>query len=167
MQPPFRIRPAQPQDIPALLRMKRALTELDGASATLLATENDWLRDGFGPEPRFKAFIAEREAAAVGMITYSELYLTALAGAVLFIQDLFVEPACRKLGIGRALLARLAEEAVQRRIPLIQLTVLEGNPARKFYRRLGFQHLRECLTYAVAGQPMLDLALSLSDKLAV
>lgn len=164
MQPPFRIRPARPEDVPALLRMKRALTELDGAGATLAATEEDWRRDGFGAAPRFQAFIVEGAAGAIGMITYSELYLTALAGPVLFVQDLFVEAACRKLGIGRVLLAQLAEAAVQRRIPLIQLTVLDGNPARKFYRRLGFQHLRECHTYAMAGQRMLDLALTAAAR---
>lgn len=43
-------------------------------------------------------------------------------------------------------------------IPLIQLNVLEGNPARQVYCRAGFQHLRECLTYVIGGEAMHDLA---------
>lgn len=57
--------------------------------------------------------------------------------------------------------------AVEKGIPLIQLNVHENNPARRFYRRLGFGHLRECLTYAIGGQAMLQLALPASDALVL
>jgi len=53
----------------------------------------------------------------------------------------------------------VAAAAIERGIPLIQLTVMDDNPARRFYRCLGFEHLKECLTYAIGGQPMLTLAL--------
>jgi diamine N-acetyltransferase len=112
--------------------------------------------------------VAESGSTIVGMLTYSEFYLTALADVVLSIQDLFVEPAHRGSGAGRALLATLAAHAVDRRIPLIQLNVQDDNPARQFYRRAGFQHLRGCLTYAVGGRPMQDLAAgAISDPTAV
>ncbi len=156
--PPLRVRPASPGDVPALYRMKLELTRSEGSDAVLVASERDWLRDGFGPDARFRGLLAEQAGIAVGMATYSEVYLTALGGVVFAIQDLYVDPARRKLGAGRALVAAIAAAALERGVPLIQLNVLDSNPARKFYRRLGFQHLRECLTYAIGGAPMLTLA---------
>ncbi|MGO8919946.1 MAG: N-acetyltransferase family protein [Stellaceae bacterium] len=157
--PTLRIRPARPGDVPALFRMKLDLTRAEGNEVVLVATERDWLRDGFGPDARFRSFLAEQAATAIGMVTYSEVYMTALGGVVFSIQDLYVDPARRKLGAGRALVTEVAAAAIERGAPLIQLNVLDSNPARQFYRRLGFQHLRPCLTYAIGGGPMLTLAL--------
>jgi ribosomal protein S18 acetylase RimI-like enzyme len=153
------VRPARPGDVPVLLRMKRELAKAEGNEGVLRASEQDWLRDGFGAQARFRCFVAEQEAAIVGMITYSDVYLTALGGAVFSIQDLYVEPAARRIGTGGVLVAQVATVAVEQGIPLVQLTVLPDNAARKFYRRLGFRHLRECLTYAIGGEPMTALAL--------
>jgi GNAT superfamily N-acetyltransferase len=159
LQPPaLRIRAATPADVPVLFRLKQALTEAEGDDGVLRATQADWLRDGFGGEARFSSLVAESGGAVIGMLTYSDVYLTALAGVVLSIQDFFVEPAHRRRGAGRALVAALATLALKRGVPLIQLNVRDDNPARQFYGRTGFQHLRGCLTYAVGGQPMQDLA---------
>lgn len=161
----FRVRPAVPADTPALFRLKQALTAAEGNEAILRATEADWRRDGFGPEPRFRAFVAERDDAVFGMVTYNEMYSTALAGALYSIQDLFVAPERRKLGAGRALMAQVAAAAIAQGVPLIQLNVLADNPARGFYRSLGFQHLRPCLTYAIGGEPMVELSLAGGEQL--
>ena len=165
MQPQFRIRPAKPTDVPALFQMKQTLARAEGNEAVLRASERDWLRDGFGPDARFRAFVAEAHGRLCGMVVYNPFYMTALGGDVLAIQDLYVEPTRRKLGIGRALIAHVAAVAVSDGVPLIQLVVHEDNPAREFYRRLGFGHLRECLTYAIGGQPMLELSLAVSETL--
>lgn len=158
-QPALRVRPAKPGDVPTLFRMKLDLARSEGNEGVLIATERDWLRDGFGPDARFRSFLAEQAVTAIGMITYSEVYMTALGGSIFSIQDLYVDPSRRKLGAGRALVAEVAGAAIERGVPLIQLNVLDSNPARKFYRRLGFQPLPECLTYAIGGAPMLTLAL--------
>jgi GNAT superfamily N-acetyltransferase len=156
--PPSHVRLASPADIRALFRLKQQLTRAEGNEAVLRATEQDWLRDAFGDQAQFTALVAECRESIVGMLTYSSVYLTALAGPVFSIQDLFVQSGHRKAGVGRALLARLSAIARAKGIPLIQLNVLEGNPARQFYRGAGFEHLRECLTYAIGGDPMRDLA---------
>lgn len=145
--------------------MKLELARAEGHGDVLRASERDWARDGFGPDARFRAIIAERGAEPVGMATYSEVYVTALGGAVLSLQDLYVAPGARRLGAGRALVAHVAAAAVGRGLPLLQLNVMAENPARKFYRRLGFGHLSECLTYAVGGEAMLALALPLPAAL--
>jgi ribosomal protein S18 acetylase RimI-like enzyme len=162
----LRIRPAIPADIPAVFRMKRDLAVAEGNEGILRATERDWLRDGFGAAARFRCFVAAQGAALIGMVTYSETYMTALGGPIFTIQDLYVAPGRRKLGAGRALLAEVAAAALKEGVPLIELSVLDSNPARKFYRRLGFRHLAECLTYAVGGEPMLALAMPLADAAA-
>lgn len=163
----IRVRPARPGDVPVLFRMKQDQARAEGNEDVLRAGERDWLRDGFGPDARFRCFIAERETSPIGMVTYSEIYMTALGGAIFSIQDLYVEPAARQLGAGGALLAQVAAAAVEHGIPLIQLNVLADSTARKFYRRAGFRHLRECLTYAIGGQPMLELALPVAEALAL
>lgn len=157
----LRIRPARPGDIPAVFRMKRDLAAAEGNEGVIRATERDWLRDGFGRDARFRCFVAEAEAAEglAGMVTYSEVYMTSLGAPIFSIQDLYVEPAWRQSGAGRALIAHVAAAALERGVPLIELTVMDTNPARAFYQRLGFQHLQPCLTYAIGGEKLLALAL--------
>jgi ribosomal protein S18 acetylase RimI-like enzyme len=138
--------------------MKRDLAIEEGNEAVLSASERDWLRDGFGPNARFRCFVAEAAGSLIGMVTYSEVYMTARAGPIYSIQDLYVAPGRRELGAGRALVAQVAAAALERGVLLIELIVRDDNPARKFYRRLGFRHLKPCLTYAIGGDPLLALA---------
>jgi ribosomal protein S18 acetylase RimI-like enzyme len=167
VQPQVRVRPAVQADVPAIFAMKRDLARAEGNEAVLSATEGDWLRDGFGPGAQFRCVVAERGGVALGMVTYSEVYMTALAGTVFSIQDLYVAPPARKLGVGRALVAEIARLAVAQGIPLIQLMVHQDSAARRFYRRLGFGYLRECLTYAIGGPPMLELTVAARETPAL
>ncbi len=95
----FRVRAAEPRDIPALMRLKRLLAEGEDSAHAVRATAADWLRDGFGPQAGFTAFVAEREQSGdvggriIGMATCSRRKLTGWNGPVIFLQDLFVEPA--------------------------------------------------------------------------
>ncbi len=146
------VRPARPADVPALMRMKVALAHAEGAEHALRATPADWLRDGFGPHARFSAFIAEHQEVPVGMATCSERYYTGWPEPALYVGDLYVEPPFRRRGIARALLARVAAQAVACGSPMIELTVRDDNEARDFYRRCGFQVVEECVQY-VAGAP--------------
>jgi len=153
----YRVRPATPADVPALLRLKRQLAILENAEFVLRATPRDWLRDGFGPRARFTAFVAEHAGAVVGMATTSERYYTSWAGCTLYIQDVYVEPAWRGRGIGAALLGCVAALAIERGSPLVELTVREDNPARRLYGRLGFYEV-ECANYVIAGPALTRLA---------
>jgi ribosomal protein S18 acetylase RimI-like enzyme len=153
----YRVRPATPADVPALLRLKQQLAILENAESVLRATAQDWLRDGFGPRARFTAFVAEHAGPAVGMVTASERYYTSWAGCTLYIQDIYVEPAWRGRGIGAALLGRVAALAIERGSPLVELTVRADNPARRLYGRLGF-HQVDCANYVIAGPALADLA---------
>jgi GNAT superfamily N-acetyltransferase len=166
----FCVRTAAPRDVPALMRLKRLLAEGENSVHALRATAADWLRDGFGPEAGFTAFVAECEVggatlvdaivgdAIIGMATCSRRKLTGWNGPVLLLQDLVVEPDYRSRGVAHALVARIAAFAREVGSPIVELTVRADNPACDFYRHAGFQPLPECLTYVLAGPAMAELA---------
>ena len=157
----FHIRAAEPTDVPALMRLKRLLAEAEDSLHAVRADAADWLRDGFGPHAGFTAYVAEVGGAVVGMATCSRRTITGWSGPILFLQDLFVEPAHRRRGIGAALMARVAALAREIGSPVVELIVRADNAAAQaFYRRAGFQHLPQCLTYALAGSALQALARS-------
>lgn len=93
--------PALPEYVPALLRMKWRLQVAEKSELIFRATEVDWLRDGFGANPRFTAFVAEQFSALVGTVACSERYDTGWAGSTMYIQDICVVPEHRRRGIGK------------------------------------------------------------------
>jgi len=163
----FRIRAAEPADVPALMRLKRLLAEGENSLHAVRATAADWLRDGFGPATGFTAFVAEVDGTVVGMATCSRRIITGWSGPVIFLQDLFVEPDYRKHGIARALTARVAAHAHGLGSPIVELTVHADNPAQAFYQRNGFRHLPQCLTFVLAGPALVALAERDKEELAL
>jgi ribosomal protein S18 acetylase RimI-like enzyme len=153
-----RVRLATPADIPALMRLKFRLAEGEGSTHAVRASAADWLRDGFGPGAGFCAFVAEVDGTVVGMATCSRRVITGWNGPVIFLQDLFVEPAHRRRGIARALTARVAALACDLGSPIVELTVRSDNTAQTFYRKNGFTPLPQCLTYVLAGAELSALA---------
>jgi ribosomal protein S18 acetylase RimI-like enzyme len=162
-----RIRTATPADIPALMRAKHELARLDDTDIAVIAGEDDWRRDGFGPQARFFSLVAEQEGLVIGMLTCSERYFTGWVGPTFVIQDLYVDAEHRNRGIGRALLAQVAALARDRGVPLIELTVRADNPARRFYGLLGLQPVRNCLPYVLVGQALSELAAGAADVLTM
>jgi ribosomal protein S18 acetylase RimI-like enzyme len=164
---PFRVRPAQPKDIPALMRLKRLLAQAENALHAVRASEADWLRDGFGPNAAFTAFVAEDFSGVIGMATCSERVVTGWSGPVIFLQDLFVEPRCRRYGVASALMARVAALAREVGSPIVELTVRSDNPAQNFYLHAGCQPLPHCLTFVLAGPALEALADQDGETLAL
>lgn len=154
----YRVRAAQPADVPALMRLKRSLAEGENSLHAVCATTAEWLRDGFGANPGFTAFVAEEAGVIVGMATCSRRTVTGWGGPVVFLQDLFVEPAHRERGVASALMARVAALARELGSPIVELTVRADNPAQNFYVRSGFQPLPQCLTFVLAGSALSALA---------
>jgi ribosomal protein S18 acetylase RimI-like enzyme len=157
---PFLVRPASPADVPALMRLKRALAEGEDSAHAVRASAADWLRDGFGIHAAYTAFVAETAGGdrVIGMATCSRRMVTGWNGPVVFLQDLFVEPEFRRHGVATALAARVAAFATEIGSPIVELTVRADNPARDFYQRHGFAHLDLCLTYVLAGPALSALA---------
>jgi ribosomal protein S18 acetylase RimI-like enzyme len=154
----FCVRAAVPADVLSLMRLKRALAVGEGSLHAVRATAFDWLRDGFGPRRGFTPFVAEMGDTVIGMAVCSQRSITGWTGQVVFLQDLFVEEDYRRYGVARALMARVATYARGLGSPIVELTVRADNPAQAFYRRTGFTHLPQCLTYVLAGPALAKLA---------
>jgi GNAT superfamily N-acetyltransferase len=163
----FRVRAAEPADIPALMRLKRLLAQAEDSLHAVRATAADWLRDGFGNSAGFAAFVAEDNGTVIGMATCSRRVITGWNGPVIFLQDLFVEPDRRAQGIARALMARVATLARDLGSPIVELTVRADNPAQSFYVNTGFLPLPQCLTYVLAGPALTALAEQDKETLAL
>jgi GNAT superfamily N-acetyltransferase len=152
------VRSARPDDVPGLVRMKWLLARAENAEHAVRATAQDWLRDGFGPHPRFRAFVAEHEGGLIGMTTCSERYYTGWPEPAIFVGDLFVEERFRRRGVARLLLGRVAALAMACQSPMIELTVHDDNSARDFYRRCGFAVVEKCVNCVASGPALAQLA---------
>jgi GNAT superfamily N-acetyltransferase len=153
------IRPAVAADVPLILDLIRALALYERDPDAVVATEADFLRDGFGPTPRFHVLIAERDGVAAGFAFYFFAYSTWRGRPVLHLEDLFVPAEQRKQGIGLALMRRLARLAVDTGCARFAWQVLDWNePAIGFYRALGAEILPEWQNVRVQGEALLRLA---------
>lgn len=161
MRPSARVRAAEPHDVTSLFQLKLKLDSEHNADFSIRATPDDWLRDGFGPDAQFTAFVAEENSRLFGMITCSERYYTGWAGSAMCIQDFFVEPSMRRQGFGRLLLACVARHALERECPMVELALQTGNRASRLYRRSGFERVERCSVYVAGLQAMTMLAGSL------
>ena len=153
------IRAATPRDVPQILAFIRALAAYEREPEAVTATEADLLRDGFGPNPFYFCLIAEYDARPAGFAFYFFNYSTWKGKPGLYLEDLFVEPEFRGLGIGKALLEKVAAIAVEKDCPRLQWEVLDWNtPAIDFYRAMGADFLDEWRNVRVSGQALRRLA---------
>lgn len=133
------IRAAQKSDVPEILRMVRELADFEKLAHEVVATETLFLRYGFGPRKRFDALIAEDDqAGAIGFALYFFNFSTFLGQPGLYLEDLYVMPDYRGSGIGKQLLARLAEIAEENGCGRMEWSVLDWNSdAIDFYKSFG------------------------------
>ena len=156
--PRITIRSATADDVPLILEFIRALARFENEPDAVRTTPEDLLRDGFGERPQFEVLIAERNEKPVGFALFFATYSTWEGRPSLYLEDLFVIESARKHGVGRALMAKLAAICVERGYQRLELQVLDWNPARKFYHRLGMGHMNEWLPYRLSGQALHALA---------
>jgi len=157
------IRNAVPADVPLILEFIRGLALYEREPDAVTATEEDLLRDGFGEKPYFHCLIAECEkgngAKPAGFAFYFFNYSTWTGRPGLYLEDLFVNPEFRGLGVGKALLAQVAAVAVERGCPRLQWEVLDWNtPAVDFYASLGAEFLDEWRNVRMTGEAIARLA---------
>lgn len=152
------IRFVAPEDAGLVLRLIRALAAYEKAPEAVVATEADLVRYGFGPDPQFEAILAFVDGEPAGLALFHSRFSTWLGRPGMYLEDLYVTEAARGLGVGRRLMARLAAIAVERGWGRIDFQVLDWNPARNFYHRLGMQHLGEWLRYGANDEALRRLA---------
>ena len=153
------IREATPADVPQILDFIRALAAYEREPDAVSATEADLLRDGFGPNPIFFCLMAEEDGAPAGFAFYFFSYSTWLGRPGLYLEDLFVYPEFRGLGIGKTLLQRVAAIAVEKDCPRLQWEVLDWNtPAIEFYAAMGAEFMDTWRNVRVTGGALHRLA---------
>jgi GNAT superfamily N-acetyltransferase len=152
------IREAMPADAGTIVLLIRALAAYENMADLVRITDADVLRDGFGDRRCFEALLAEVDGQAVGLALHRPSYSTFDGRPGLYVEDLFVAESARGLGIGRMLMARLAAIARERGCSRMTLAVLHWNPARDFYRRLGFVQIEDWLSYQLSGDALVRLA---------
>ncbi len=148
----WRIRPAEPGDVAAMDRLIRALADYEREPDAVEATADDLGDALFGPDPRVHAHVAEVAVGdgweVAGMVVWFVTYSTWKGRHGLWLEDLFVVPEHRRLGLGRALLATLAGVCEERGWPRLEWWVLDWNaPAHRFYESLGARAEDEWTTW--------------------
>ncbi len=153
------IRRALAGDVPQILALIRELADYERMPHAVKATEADLLRDGFSGTPRFFVEMAEWEGAPAGFALWFYNYSTWQGRPGVYLEDVFVRPAFRGRGIGKALLVRLAQCAVAEECGRFQWQVLDWNaPAIGFYEALGAKPLKEWITMRVSDDAIARLA---------
>ena len=156
--PPCTVPPAQPEDIPVLCLLKWQFAVGEEATFVVRASPADWMRDMLGPEPRLSALVAEAHGAVIGMAIITTRYCAGWVGPLFAIDDLFVVPAHRGHGVGKALLTGAVRQAFERGATFIELTVREDNHAAiRLYRQVGFERVPG-ITLVLGGDAFAALA---------
>jgi GNAT superfamily N-acetyltransferase len=158
------IRPANRADVGVILTFIRALAVYEREPDAAKATEDDLLRDGFGDNPYFQCLIAEQDGVPAGFAFYFFDYSTWLGKPGIYLEDLFVHPEFRGLGIGKALLQRVAAIAVEKNCGRLKWQVLDWNtPAINFYTAMGAEFMDTWRNVRVSGESLQRLAESTAD----
>jgi GNAT superfamily N-acetyltransferase len=157
------VRPAAPADVPLILKLVRELAEYERALDQVVATEESLHRflfgKGYGRGPLVEALVGELDGRPEGFALYFSNFSTWLATSGIYLEDLFVRPAVRGRGLGKALLVRLAQIAVERGCGRLEWAVLNWNePAIGFYRSLGAEPLDEWTVFRLSGDSLRRVA---------
>ena len=167
---PFRLRPAAPHDLPAIVGLITELAAFEQLTHLLEVTPERLAPQLFGPRPAAEAVVAELTApdgaadgAAAGPVVGFALFFTNfstfLARPGLYLEDLYVQPAHRGAGIGQALLRHLAALAAERGCGRFEWSVLDWNAnAIRFYEKMGATVMPDWRICRVTGPALQALA---------
>lgn len=149
------IRPVEPADVEVLHRFIVELAEEERFPGPVTAQPGDVAAALFGPHPVAQAVVAEVDRQLAGFALFYPTYSTVLGRAGIHLEDLYVGPEHRGSGLGRALLAHLAELAVRRGCTRLEWWVLRTNEAGlRFYDRVHARTLDELVVLRLDGESL-------------
>lgn len=155
----IRLRDATPADTPQILRFIRALGEYERLQSAVVATEDSLRATLFGERRYAEVVLAECDGQSAGFALYFHNYSTFLAQPGIYLEDLYVDPAFRARGAGKALLQHLARLAIERGCGRLEWSALKWNRlAIDFYLGLGAVAMDEWCIYRLHGEPLRQLA---------
>ncbi len=153
------IRPATPADVPTILRFVRELATFEREPDAVVATEAMLAEALFGQHPAVEAVIAEGDGTPVGFALFFHNFSTWAGRRGLYLEDLYVTPAARGRGVGKALLRHLAALAVARGCARFEWSVLDWNvDAIAFYRAVGAVGMEDWTIQRLSGDALTAFA---------
>ncbi len=155
MQASHTIRAAVPADVPAIVGLIRELAEFEQLSHLVKVTPQTLEPHLFGARPVAEALVVELDGQVVAFALFFINFSTFLGKPGLYLEDLYVQPAHRRAGFGRALLRQLAALAVQRDYGRFEWSVLDWNQnAIAFYESMGATLLTDWRICRVTGDSL-------------
>jgi len=152
------IRRVQEPDVAAVVGLVHELAEYERAPLECQLSRRQLRTALFGPEPALFGHVAEVEGTVVGCALWFLNFSTWRGSHGIYLEDLFVRPAHRGRGLGRALLAALAAESCQRGFSRLEWSVLDWNmPAIAFYTSLGAAPMDGWTTFRLSGAALSEL----------
>jgi GNAT superfamily N-acetyltransferase len=149
------VREASAEDVLLILTLIGELAEYERLSHEVVATEDllqEWL---FGEKPVAEVLIAERRAEAAGFALFFHSFSTFLGRPGIYLEDLYVRPAFRGRGMGRAMLVHLAKLAKERGCGRLEWSVLDWNePSLRIYESLGAVAMDDWTVHRVTGEAL-------------
>jgi GNAT superfamily N-acetyltransferase len=153
------IRPATPADAETIAALVRELADYEKLLHEAKGTAADFRRELMSPNPVIRVLIAEWNGEPAGFALFFFNFSTFVARPGLYLEDLFVRPALRSHGIGRALLRELARIARARDCGRMEWAVLDWNePALKFYKSIGARPMSEWIVHRLTADEIVKLA---------
>jgi GNAT superfamily N-acetyltransferase len=157
--PDSRIRRIVPSDVERVVTLVHELADYEKAPQECHLTEEQLRVALFGPSPALFGHVAELDGEVVGFALWFLSFSTWRGVHGIYLEDLFVRPACRGSGLGRALLTALARECVERGYERFEWSVLDWNaPAIGFYESLGATPVDGWTRYRLADDALTALA---------
>jgi GNAT superfamily N-acetyltransferase len=155
----LRIRAGELEDVPLIAELIRGLARYEKLEHEVVMTEERLTTGLFGERRYAETLIAENDGEPVGFALFFHSFSTFLAQPGIYLEDLYVVPERRGGGVGRALLERLAQLAVDRGCGRLEWAVLDWNKdAIGFYERLGAKPNSDWTVYRLSGEPLRSLA---------
>jgi GNAT superfamily N-acetyltransferase len=149
------IRPARPDDTPAIVGLIRELAEFEELLHLVVVTPEQLQGQLFGPRPAAEAVVAEKDGVVVAFALFFHNFSTFLGRPGLYLEDLYVQPVHRGRGLGRALLTHLAGLALERGCGRFEWTVLDWNAnAIRLYEGMGATVMPEWRICRVTGDAL-------------
>ena len=153
------VRPARPQDASLIYSLVRELADYERLTHEVDSTQEQIAAALFGPQPRLFCDIAEWDGEAVGFALWFLNFSTFRGKHGLYLEDLFVRPALRGKGIGKALMQQLARHCLDKDLARFEWTVLEWNkPSIEFYRSIGAKLLDDWRVCRMSGEALAKFA---------
>jgi len=155
---PLEIRPPIRDEVPAIVAMVHELAEYERAPDECHLTAAQLTEALFRPGAALFSHVAVADGELVGMSLWFLNFSTWVGAHGIYLEDLYVRPAARGLGAGRALLVKLAQICVERGYERLDWWVLHWNPAREFYHAIGAKAMDDWIPYRLTEPSLTRLA---------